>query len=201
MIMHLLGSFMIAGMNKIVAGYDIMAIAVAGIFFRLQSFVFMPVFGLVQGFVPLVGYNYGCGEKKRMKQAIFYGIMIATFFTFSSFLLFHFFPALLIRMFNDEVKLLKIGIIALPRVSLGFPIVGAAMIGSTTFQAMGKGMPSLILSFMRQIIILLPAMYFLGKIGGLELLWFAFPLSEIITIIAVFSWLYFTLKKEFHKMK
>lgn len=200
MTMQILGSIMIAGFNAILAGYSATAIAALGIYFRLQSFVFMPVFGLNQGFIPIMGYNFGHNNPHRMKQTMKYGFIIAFVFTFLGFLLFQIFPEQLVKMFSDSPELLSTGIDALKTISLAFPIIGPAIIGSTTFQAIGKGLPSLMLSFSRQIILLLPLGFILAKIDGLQLIWYAFPISEIIAAIFMVIWLRKTLKIVFTQM-
>ncbi|QEK13097.1 MATE family efflux transporter [Crassaminicella thermophila] len=200
MTMQILASFMIAGFNAILSSYGGTAIAALGIYFRLQSFVFMPVFGLNQGYMPIIGYNYGHNNPERMKKTMKFAFIIAFVFTFLGFLLLQVFPKELIKMFNDSPKLLEIGTNALKTISLAFPIIGPAIIGSTTFQAIGKGLPSLILSFCRQIILLLPLAFIFVKIGGLHLIWYSFPISEIISAVLMVFWLNKTLKKVFLKM-
>ncbi|OCL26653.1 MATE family efflux transporter [Orenia metallireducens] len=201
MIMQLLASVMIAGVNMIVGGYNLTAIAVMGVYFRLQSFVFMPVFGLNQGFMPIVGYNYGHNNPQRMKKTIKYSILIAFSFTTAGLIVFQLFPKELLLLFNKDQELLSIGEVALRRISLAFPIIGPAIIGSTTFQAIGKGFPSLLLSFLRQMILLLPIMYILGELFGLDALWFSFPISELIATILMIFWLKSTLKEVFSRMR
>ncbi|GAB6098250.1 MATE family efflux transporter [Halanaerocella petrolearia] len=201
MVMQFLASFMIAGVNKIVAHYSTTAIAVVGIYFRLQSFVFMPVFGLNQGYMPIVGYNYGHGNPNRMKETIKSGVFMGGVFTIVGFIIFQLFPDELIKLFNTNPELLKIGPIALQRISLAFPIIGPTIIGSATFQALGQGIPSLTISFLRQIILLLPITYLLGQLYGLDALWFAFPIAELIGTIVTVIWLAITLKETFSKMK
>lgn len=185
MIMQFLASFMVGGLNIIVGTYNEYAIAVVGIYFRLQSFVFMPVFGLNQGYMPIVGYNYGFNNPDRMKETIKYGLIIGFSFTTLGFIIFQLFPESLIRMFNSDPELIEIGVQALKTISLAFPIIGLAIVGSTTFQAVGKGLTSMILSFLRQIILLLPIAYILAKIGQLNLVWYAFPISEVVSFIVL----------------
>jgi len=201
MTMQLLASFMIAGLNVILGNYSSTAIAALGIYFKLQSFVFMPVFGLNQGYMPIIGYNYGHKNPDRMKEAMKYGLIIAFTFTTFGFLLFQIFPESLIMLFNSSPELLEIGTDTLKKISIAFPIIGPAIVGSTTFQAIGKGLPSLILSFSRQIILLLPLAYVLARIGGLELIWYSFPISEIINLVAMIIWLRIVLKDVFKNMK
>ena len=201
MIMQFLASFMLAGMNRILGTFNSTAIAAAGIYFRLQSFVFMPVFGLNQGYMPIVGYNYGHNNPKRMMKTIKLAGLIAFVFTTAGFILFQSIPQLLISLFNSDPELIEIGTTALKRISIAFPIIGPAIIVSTTFQAMGKGLPSLFFSFLRQIIILLPLMYLLGQWYGLSELWYAFPISEVISIIPAAIWLKITLNSVTTKME
>lgn len=189
MIMQVLGSFMVAGLNLIVGSYNNDAIAVIGIYFKLQSFVFMPIFGLNQGYMPIVGYNYGFNKPDRMKEAIKYGLLTAFVITTFGFLLFRLIPVPLVSLFNDDPKLIKLGVHALKTISLSFPIIGVAIVASTTFQAVGKGFISLIISFLRQIIVLLPTAYLLGKVGGIDYIWYAFPFSELVS--GVVLWVLF----------
>ncbi len=201
MIMQLLASFMIAGMNKILASYSETAIAAAGIYFRLQSFVFMPVFGLNQGYMPLVGYNYGHKNPDRMKKAIKAAFIIGFSFTAAGFTLFQIIPGQLVTMFNKDPELIRIGTRALKTISLAFPIIGPAIIASTTFQALGRGFPSLLLSFLRQIILLLPLIYLLGRFYGLDAVWYAFPISETIGAVIAVIWLSRFLKDTFQRLR
>ncbi|MFW6006568.1 MAG: MATE family efflux transporter [Halanaerobiales bacterium] len=201
MVMQFLASFMLGGMNRILGSFSSTAIAAAGVYFRLQSFVFMPVFGLNQGYMPLVGYNFGHNNPKRIIKAIKSAFAIAIAFTGAGFILFQFFSTQLITMFNNDPELLTIGSNALETISLAFPVIGLMIIMSATFQAIGKGWPSLMLSFFRQIIILLPLMYLLGKVYGLSVLWYSFPISETMTLIPASFWLYKTLKNKFREMR
>ncbi|MCC5909466.1 MAG: MATE family efflux transporter [Clostridiaceae bacterium] len=201
MVMQFLGSFMLSGINLIVGSMSEVAIAATGIYFRLQSFVFMPVFGLNQGYIPIIGYNYGNKNIKRVKETLKYGILAGFTFTFLGFLSFQLFPHQLMALFAASDELLEIGTQALKTISIGFPIIGPAIIGATTFQAIGKGMPSLALSFLRQIVLLLPLAYILGSMVGLHGVWYAFPISEVIAFIMMFIWLRKTLKQEFTRIE
>lgn len=200
MIMQFLASFMIGGLNIIVGSYNSYAIAVVGIYFRLQSFVFMPVFGLNQGYMPIIGYNYGHNNPDRMKEAIKYGLLVGFVITTLGFILLQVFPESLIMLFNKNPELVKIGKHALKTISLAFPVIGVAIVGSTTFQAVGKGLTSMILSFLRQIILLLPFAYILAKIGQLQLVWYAFPISESISFAIMVIWFRRVFKKVFEDM-
>lgn len=182
-VMQSLASVMVGGLNIIVGSYNPDALAVVGIYFRLQNFIFMPVFGLNQGYMPIIGYNYGHNNPERMKKTIKYGLLVGFGITTFGFILFQTIPRNLILLFNDDPNLVKVGIDALKTISVSFPVIGLAIVGSTTFQAIGRGFISLSMSFLRQIIILLPAAYILGKIGGLSLVWYSFPISEFISSI------------------
>ena len=201
MVMQFLASFMLGGMNKILAGFGSTAIAAAGIYFRLQSFVFMPVFGLNQGYMPIMGYNYGHNNPERMKKTFKSALLVAITFTTTGFIIFQTVPGLLIKMFNSDPELLRIGTNALKKISIAFPVIGPAIIISTTFQALGNGFPSLIFSFLRQIVVLLPVMYLLGHYFGLEYLWFAFPVSEAASILPASIWLRLKFRSIFARME
>jgi putative MATE family efflux protein len=197
MVMQFLASFMIAGMNKILASYSSTAIAAAGVYFRLQSFVFMPIFGLNQGYLPIAGYNYGHGNTERVKEVIKSAFITAFSFTTAGFAIFQLFPEVLIRMFNTDPELISIGTRALKVISFSFPVIGPSIVVATTFQAIGKGYPSMVLAFLRQLVLLLPLIYLLGKYFGLDNLWYAFPLTEYTSFAIAFTWLYTALKKIF----
>ncbi len=201
MIMQFLASFMMIGLNKILDGYGSDAIAAMGIYFRLQTFVFMPVFGLAQGYIPIIGYNYGHNNPVRVKETINIGFIVAFSFTTLGFIIFQIFSAQLILIFDDSPNLVNIGTKALRLISFAFPIIGPAIIGSTTFQALGKGIPSLILSFSRQIILLLPLAYIFSMLYGLNAIWYSFLISEAVVGVVLFVWLRSTLKDVFLKMQ
>nr|WP_243414806.1 MATE family efflux transporter [Sporosalibacterium faouarense] len=201
MTIQLLASLMMSGLNKILAESGAIAISTMGIYFRLQSFVFMPVFGLNQGYMPIIGYNYGHNNPNRMKETIKLGFIVAFVFTTLGCLLFQIFPKPLIKLFSSDEELLRIAIHALRTISIAFPIIGPAIIGSTTFQAIGKGVPSLVLSFSRQIILLLPLAYILYNTWGLDIIWYSFPISEGISAILMAVWLSKSLKNEFRVME
>lgn len=201
MFMQFLTSFMIGGVNNIVGTYTETAIAVTGVYFRLQSFVLMPVFGLTQGYIPIIGYNYGARNTHRMKQALRYGLLISFTITGFGASLFRLFPDVLIGLFNPGPEMLQIGVEALSTIAIGLFVVGPAIIGATTFQAIGLGIPSLALSFLRQIILLLPLAWLLGRWYGLSGVWYAFPLSELISLTIMVFWLGRRLNNEFSTLE
>lgn len=197
MVMQLLASIMIAGMNRIVGNMDLIAIGALGIYFRLQSFVFMPVFGLNHGYMPIIGYNFGAKKYDRMNEAMKYAVIIALIFTTAGFILFQFGAPFLISLFNKSDDLKRVGVPMLHRASLMYPIVGPAIIGSVTFQGIGKGIPSLVLSILRQIVILLPLCYLFSLTGLINNVWYCFPISDILSSIITYIWLKKTLTKLF----
>ena len=200
MVNRILVSIAVVGVNKIVGSFNTTAIAVVGMFFRLQSFFLMPIFGLNQGYLPLVGYNYGHGNPQRMKKTIFYGSLIAFFFAFIGFLLFRIFPEPLIKLFNSDPELLRLGIPALRRISFAYLFMSLNILGSATFQAIGKGVPSLFISLLRQTVLLLPVMYFLGNTFGVDYTWFAYSIAESITLVVLVIWLSVSIKKAIYGM-
>ncbi len=193
MMMQLLASVMLAGGNLILAGYSTTAIAVFGIFFRLQSFVLMPVFGLGQGAMPMTGYNYGRGSRERLGKTVRAALLGGWLITVTGMLIFQFLAEPILRLFNSDPEMLAIGIPALRRISLGFFFIGPSIMAANVFQGLGRGLPSLTLGFARTILVLLPAMYLLGEAFGLDALWYAFPLSEGITFSLGMTWLALTL--------
>src|SRR6056297_2912240 len=201
MAMQLLASVMLAGGNLIIGRHSLTAIAVFGIFFRLQSFIFMPVFGLGQGVMPLIGYNYGNRNPDRMKQTARIGITTAFCFTFIGFLIFQSIHRQLITMFNSDPELVRIGVTAMRRISIGFLFVGPSIMSANIFQAIGRGTPRLVLGILRTIVVLMPIMYILGALYVLNSLWYAFPISEAATFILAFSKLTKVLREIFHSME
>ncbi|MGM0471233.1 MAG: MATE family efflux transporter [Bacillota bacterium] len=201
MAMPMSTSLMVAGANRIVGTYSALAVAVFGVYFRLLSFVFLTVVGLAQGYMPIVGYNYGHCRQDRMRETVKLGLIVSTIITTAGFATFQLFPKVLLQLFNDNPQLLEMGVTALKRMSLGFVVMGPALIASTTFQAIGKGFPSLVHSISKQILIVLPVMYFLGEVYGLEMLWFAVPISELLTAVGIISWMVITLRQVYTNLE
>ncbi|MBU7040120.1 MAG: MATE family efflux transporter [Theionarchaea archaeon] len=195
MVMQVLASVTAGSMNIILGGFSATAIAAMGIHFRLQSFVLMPVFGLNQGYLPLVGYNYGHGNFERIKKTVKYGIVVAFSFTLLGFCIFQFIPSQLVRLFNDNAELVGIGTQALKTISYLYPVVGFTLIASATFQAFGKAFRSLGITVLRQLVLLLPLAFAFGRAGGLPLIWYAFPVAEVIGFCVAVAWLRKTLQQ------
>ncbi len=182
-IMQSLASVMIGGLNIIIGSQSDDVLAVIGIYFRLQNFVFMPVFGLNQGFMPIVGYNFGHKNIDRMKQTLTYGLIVGFVFTTFGFILFQVIPTPFITLFNKDPNLVAIGVRALRIISFSFPMAGLLIVGSTAFQAIGRGFISMSISFLRQLIILLPLAYIFNKTSSFSAAWYAFPISEALAFI------------------
>jgi putative MATE family efflux protein len=198
---RLLFSVSIVFINLILGAFSSTAIAVMGLIFRMQSFFLMMVFGLTQGYLPLVGYNYGHNNPKRMKKTILIGSSTALAFGSLGFIVFQLFPETIIRLFNSDPALLNIGVEALKRVSLSYFFMVLNIIGVATFQAVGKGMPSFAITFLRQAILLVPGMYILGQVSGLDATWFAFPMAESISFVILAVWLSYVIKKSAAEMR
>jgi len=198
---RLLFSVSIVFINLILGAFSSTAIAVMGLIFRMQSFFLMMVFGLTQGYLPLVGYNYGHGNPERMKKTILIGSGAALSFGLIGFLIFQLFPGAIIKLFNSDPALLKIGVGALKRVSLSYFFMVLNIIGVATFQAVGKGMPSFAITFLRQAILLVPGMYILGELFGLNAVWFSFPIAESVSFVMMATWLIITIKESLSRMR
>ena len=182
-VMQSVGSVMVVGMNAILISFTETAVAVFGVYFKLQSFVFMPVFGLNQGLMPVMGYNYGARHKSRLLSAVKIGCIIAVGMMGVGMAGFWLFTDKLLMIFNASAQMLQIGIPALRTISLCFLPAAFGIVFSTTFQAVGDGVKSLMISLLRQLVILLPSAYLLSKIS-LRAVWFAFPIAEIFSLTA-----------------
>ena len=181
-ILSSVGSAMTFGMNKILITFSSTAVAVFGVYFKLNSFVFMPVFGLNNGMVPIVSYNYGAQNKKRLTKTIKLAIMYAVCIMFIGIMLFQFIPDVLLRLFDASDHMLEIGIPALRVISLSFAFAGICIVISSSLQALGHGFLSMMISITRQLIILLPSAYILAKFGGIHAVWWSFNIAEIASL-------------------
>lgn len=182
-IMQSIGSVMVFGMNKILLMFSSTAAAVFGVYFKLQSFIFMPVFGLNNGMIPIVAYNYGAQKKKRITETIRLSIFIAVGIMILGFLMFQFGATALLRMFDASPQMLEIGVPALRIISLSFIFAGYCIILGSVFQALGNGMYSLIVSAARQLLVILPVAYFFANAFGLHMVWWALPIAEIMSVV------------------
>ena len=199
-IMASIGSIMTFGMNKILMAFTSTATAVFGVYFKLQSFIFMPVFGLNNGLVPIAAYNYGSRKPKRIMKSIKLSIIYAESIMFVGVLMFQFCSAGLLSIFNASDSMLEIGVPALRIISLSFLLAGFGIVCSSVFQALGHGMLSLIVSVLRQLIVLLPAAFLLSRTGVLSAIWCAFPIAEVFSGAVSFIFLRHVYRKEIHTM-
>ncbi|MDE5910383.1 MAG: MATE family efflux transporter [Lachnospiraceae bacterium] len=182
-IMQAIGSVMTYGMNKILLGFTNTAAAVFGAYFKLQSFIFMPVFGLNNGMVPIVAYNYGAGKKDRLIKTVKLSIFYAICLMFIGFVVFQVFPTQLLLMFDASDTMLAIGVPALRIISCSFLLAGFCIICGTMFQALGNGVYSMVVSIARQLVVLLPVAYLLSLTGNVTYVWLAFPIAELMSLI------------------
>ena len=183
-IMQSISSIMTYGMNKILIGFSNTAAAVFGVYFKLQSFVFMPVFGLNNGLIPIVAYNYGARKKKRITGAIKYAMIYSVSIMIVGTIIMQIFPAQLLKLFDASDNMLSIGVTALRIISTHFFFAGFDIIIISSLQALGKGLSSMLVSFTRQLVVLLPVAYLLSLTGKLDAIWWAFPIAEIFSIMA-----------------
>lgn len=183
-IMQSIGSVMTFLMNQILIAFSSTAVAVFGVYFKLQSFVFMPVFGLNNGTVPIVAYNYGARKRERMTQAIRYAITTAMTIMVLGTLLFNAVPDKLLMIFDASDELLRIGVPALRIISVSFPVAGFCIGCSTVFQALGFSVYSMITSLVRQLFVLIPSAYVIGRLtGDVTMVWWAFVIAEVFSLV------------------
>ena len=194
-VMQSIGSVMTYGMNLILVGLSSTAAAVFGVYFKLQSFFFMPVFGLNNGLIPIVAYNYGARKKHRMIRTFKWGLLIAFCFLMVGFIVFETMPGTLLMLFDASENMLAIGVPALRIIAVHFLITWFCIVATAVFQAVGNGMYSLYVSVARQLVVLLPAAYILAKIGGLDLIWWSFPIAELMSCVISSICLFLTYKK------
>lgn len=188
-VVQAIGSVMTYGMNLILAAFGA-AQTVFGIYFKLQSFIFMPVFGLNNGMVPIIAYNYGAGYKERvvktMKSSIKYGVGIML----AGLVVMELFPSQLIGLFNANTELLEIGVPALRTICLSFLFAGFCIVAGSVFQALGNGIYSMVVSVARQLCVLLPVAKLLSLSGNIHLIWWAFPVAELASVCLSAYFLY-----------
>ena len=181
-LMQSIGSVMTFTMNQILIGFTEAATAVFGAYFKLQSFIFMPVFGMNNGVVPIVAYNYGARRIDRVKQTIKLAVCVSVGIMTLGLVAFLAFPHVLLGFFNPSEEMLSIGVVALRTIGVHFPIAGFCIIIVSVVQAIGNPFHSLIISVCRQLLVLLPAAWLLAQTGKLQLVWLAFPLAEIVSL-------------------
>lgn len=194
-IMSCISSLTCFVMNMILIAYSSTAVAVFGVYFKLQSFVFMPVFGLNNGMVPIIAYNYGAQKPERIHKTIRLGMVYAVAIMVVGLLVFQLIPKELLLMFDASDAMLEIGAPALRIMSLAFVFAGIGIASSSACQAFGYSVYSMLISIARQIVVLIPAAYLLSLTGVLRSIWFAFPIAEIVSLFLSLFFLRTTLKK------
>ena len=182
-VMQSIGSVMTFLMNQILIAFSSTAVAVFGVYFKLQSFVFMPVFGLTNGTVPIVAYNFGARKGERMKKTIQYSVYAAIAIMICGALIFQAIPDKLLMLFDASDEMLRVGVPALRIISLSFPLAGFGIGAGAVFQALGFSVYSMIISLIRQLVVLIPCAYLIGMLtGDVTGVWWAFVVAEVVSL-------------------
>ncbi len=182
-IMQSIGSLTTFCMNNILLMFSSTAATVFGVYFKLQSFVFMPVFGLTNGMIPIVAYNYGARKKKRIYGTLKLSICIAVGIMILGVVVFQLFPKTLLGMFDASENMIAIGVPALRTISLSFAFAGYSIICGSLFQALGNGVYSMMVSIARQIVVIIPVAFIFAKLFGLDMVWWSYPIAEIVSVV------------------
>ena len=186
---------MVYGMNKILISFTSTATAVFGVYFKLQSFVFMPVFGLNNGMVPIVAYNYGAQKKERLIKTIKLSVVYAVAIMLVGIAIFQIIPDKLFMLFEASDNMLEMGVPALRIISIHFALAGFSIIGGSVFQALGNAIYSMFTSICRQLLVLLPVAYLLACTGNVNNVWWAFPIAELVAVTMTIVFMIKTYKK------
>lgn len=195
MIMQAIGSVMVYGMNLILISFSSTATAVFGVYYKLQSFVFMPIFGMNNGLVPILSYNYGAGKKSRFLQAMKLGVIYAVIIMLLGLAIFQLIPETLLKMFDASDTMLAIGIPALRTISLSYIFAGFCIICGTVFQALNYAVYSMVVSIARQLVVLLPVAYLLSLTGNVNNVWWSLPIAELMSLCMTVFFLFKVNKK------
>lgn len=199
-IMQSISSLMMVGMNAILMAFTETAVAVFGVYFKLQSFIFMPVFGLMQGIMPIMGFNFGARNRARLMSALKIGAIGAVCIMAVGTILFWTMTERLLTIFSASPTMIEIGVPALKTISLCFVPAALGIMLSTLFQAVGNGVGSLIVSVMRQLVVILPVAYFLSQFG-LSHVWYAFPIAEGVSLLTSLVIFWFLNQRVFKKLE
>lgn len=189
-IMGSIGSVMNYGMNRILMGFSSTAAAVFGVYFKLQSFFFMPVFGLNNGMVPIIAYNYGARKKDRIMKTFKLSVVYAVGIMFVGLLIMQIFPKQLFLLFEASEDMLSIGVPALRIISTSFLFAGYCIVAGSMLQALGHGFLSMVNSIARQLVVLLPVAYLLSLTGNLNAIWLSYPIAEVVSLSLCSVFLY-----------
>ncbi len=194
-VMQSIGSVMTFSLNKILMSFTETATAVFGAYFKLQSFIFMPIFGLNNGMVPIISYNFGAKKPDRVKTTIKTTIISAVLIMFVGMLIFETIPHVLLSFFNASENMIAIGVPALRIIALHFILAGFCIIAGSVCQAIGNPFFCLVMSVCRQLVVLIPAAWLLSKTGKLDMVWWAFPIAEVCSLILSSVFLAKTMKR------
>ncbi|MBR0399301.1 MAG: MATE family efflux transporter [Mogibacterium sp.] len=178
-VLQSVGALMNFSINKILAMFSDLAVATFGVYFKLQSFVFMPIFGMNNGSVPIIAYNYGADRRDRLEKTMSLGVRYGVAVMSAGTVIFWLFPEQLMALFSAPPEMTAMGIVAMHILSLNFPFAGYAIMRGAAFQALGKSVYSMNISLVRQLILIIPCAYIFAKIGGVNMVWWAFPLAEV----------------------
>jgi putative MATE family efflux protein len=200
-LMMAISSLMTYGINRILISFTATATAVFGVYFKLQSFVFMPIFGLNNGMVPIIAYNFGAQRKDRIIKTIKLSVLYSVCIMLIGLVVFQFIPDKLLMMFNASNDMLAIGVPALRTISLSFLFAGFCIVMISSFQALGNGLMSLIVSIIRQLVVLLPVAYLLSLSGSLNAIWWSFPIAELVALILSAIFMKHVFNKEIKNLK
>lgn len=185
-LMQSIMSFMTVFMNMILVTFSPIAVSVFSIYFKLQQFVFMAVAGMTNALIPIVSYNYGAKKKERILEAIRFSLMVSSIIMIVGTILFQLFPKELLYLFNAKEDMLSIGVPALRIISVSFVFAGISLVLCSIFQSVDHGQKSLVITLLRQMILLIPIVFILAKMFGLNISWWAFPITELIcTLISL----------------
>ena len=186
-----IGSIMNFGLNKILIAFSTTATAVLGVYYKIQSFAFMPLFGMNNGVIPIVAYNYGAGKRSRLLRCVKYSVILAESILFIAILVFQFLPVQLLTAFNASEHMISMGIHAFRIISLSYAFAGICIALGAVFQALGKSILSMTVSICRQLVVLLPAAWLLSLSGNVNLVWWSFPIAEIASLtVSLISFVY-----------
>ena len=183
-IMQSIGSVMVYIMNKVLIGFSSTAVAVFGVYFKLQSFIFMPIFGMNNGLIPIIAYNYGAGKRERMMQTWRFAWALSTVIMLFGVVAFEVFPVPLLEIFEASDEMMSIGKVALRVIGVHFPVAAYCIVTGSMFQALGMSIYSMITSIMRQVVVLIPAAILLAQLGNVDYVWWSFPIAEIMSAAA-----------------
>lgn len=197
-ILAAIGSVMTFGMNKILIAFSTTAVAVFGVYFKLQSFIFLPVFGLNNGMVPILAYNYGAGKPDRILRTVKLSMLYAAVMMTAGLLVFQIFPVPLLRIFNASDNMIAIGVPALRIISVHFLLAGFSIVSISVLQAFSHGFLSLSVSLVRQMAVILPVAYGLSLSGNIDLIWWCFPIAEAVSVLMCALYVFYVYRKEIH---